>query len=57
MSMTKTIMTDYLYTNHCYSPGYVPKDTVRDWCDYAHRDYLEVVMKKLIKDLIVLMIS
>jgi protein-tyrosine phosphatase len=45
----KTIMTDYLYTNHCYSPGYVPKDTVRDWCDYAHRDYLEVVIEEIDK--------
>lgn len=43
------IMTDYLYTNHCYSPGYQPKDTVRDWCDYAHRDYLEVAMAEIDK--------
>ncbi|MGI6608370.1 MAG: tyrosine-protein phosphatase [Erysipelotrichaceae bacterium] len=45
----ENIMIDYLYTNHCYRPGYVPKDTVRDWYDYAHRDYLEVVIEEIKK--------
>ncbi len=41
------IMNDYLYTNHCFNPGYVPQDTVRDWCDYAHSDYLKTAFREI----------
>lgn len=43
----ETIMKDYLYTNHCYNPGYVPQDTARDWYDYAHSDYLKTAFKEI----------
>lgn len=43
----ETIMNDYLYTNHCFNPGYKPQDTVRDWCDYAHSDYLITAFKEI----------
>ena len=41
------IKSDYLYSNHIYRPGYVPQDTVDDWCDLVHLDYLEVAFNEI----------
>lgn len=45
----ETIKNDYLYSNQVYRPGYIPQDTVDDWRDLVHLDYLEEAFNEIDK--------